>query len=55
MCEAHFIREAYFMCRRHISLAQRVNYVEKGLAYASPFSDRRDINLLRAINRVSLD
>ena len=31
MCEAHFIREAYFILRSRTSLARRANFIEKSL------------------------
>ena len=39
MCGAHFTREAYFICRRHISLVpQGTNFIEKSTAHAVLFS-----------------
>ena len=39
MCEAHIIREAYFICRRHISLIPPgMNFIEKTSFYNEVFS-----------------
>ena len=41
MCEAHFIREAYFICRRHISLVPKgTNFIEKTSSFDEVFSTK---------------
>ena len=37
MCEAHFIREAYFILRSRTSLARRANFIEKSTCFRKCF------------------